>query len=127
MGLHYLNDFILVAKDQGIAQKQKKALRSTFKNLQVPMKQSKLEGPDTCLTFLGIEIDTEKLQLRLKRKKQADLRALLASYMCHTSIQKKEIERILYISLLAKWCGQEDDSCTDYTHCRKSALTQDTW
>ena len=93
-GLHYLDDFILVAKDKGVAQKQKQALLSTFKNLQVPIEQSKLEGPDTCLTFLGIEIDTEKLQLRLPRKKLADLKALLASYMCHASIPKKEIERI---------------------------------
>ena len=93
-GLHYLDDFILVAKDKGVAQKQKQALLSTFKNLEVPIEQSKLEGPDTCLTFLGIEIDTEKLQLRLPRKKLADLKALLASYMCHSSIPKKEIERI---------------------------------
>ena len=35
---------------------------STFERLQVPIEQSKLEGPATCLTFLGIEIDTEHLQ-----------------------------------------------------------------
>ena len=67
---------------------------STFENLQVPIKQSKLEGPDTCLTFLGIEIDTDQLQLRLPHKKLVDLKALLAAYMGHISIPKKEVERL---------------------------------
>ena len=93
-GLHYLDDFVMVAKEHGVALEQKQALLSTFENFQVPMEQSKLEGPVTCLTFLGIEIDTVKLQLRLPRTKLADLKALLATYICHTSIPKKEIERI---------------------------------
>lgn len=29
----------------------------------------KLEGPTTCLTFLGIKVDTEAMELRLPEKK----------------------------------------------------------
>ena len=76
------------------ALRQKQAMRSTFENLQVPIKQSKLEGPDACLTFLGIEIDTDQLQLRLPHKKLVDLKALLTAYMGHISIPKKEVERL---------------------------------
>ena len=67
---------------------------STFENLQVPIKQSKLEGSDTCLTLLGIGIDTDQLQLHLPHKKLVDLKASLAAYMGHTSILKKEMERL---------------------------------
>ena len=93
-GLHYLDDFVLVAGSREEALRQKQAMLSTFENLQVPIEQSKLEGPDTCLTFLGIEIDTDQLQLRLKHKKLVDLKALLAAYMGHISIPMKEVERL---------------------------------
>ena len=93
-GLHYLDDFVLVAGSREEALRQKQAMLSTFENLQVPIEQSKLEGPDTCLTFLGIEIDTDQLQLRLPHKKLVDLKALLVAYMGHISIPKKEVERL---------------------------------
>ena len=36
-----------------------------FTTLGLPLDPSKLEGPGTCLTFKGIEVDTVRLQLRL--------------------------------------------------------------
>ena len=93
-GLHYLDDFVLVTGSREAALRQKQAMLSTFENLQVPIEQSKLEGPDTCLTFLGIKIDTDQLQLHLEDKKLVDLKALLASYIGHISIPKKEVERL---------------------------------
>lgn len=35
----------------------------------VPPAMEKLEGPTTCLTFLGIKVDTEAMELRLPEKK----------------------------------------------------------
>jgi len=93
-GFHYLDDFILVACDRHVAQRQKHILLSTFESLQVPIEPSKLEGPATCLTFLGIEIDTEKLQLRLPQRKLMDLKCSLAANIGCPSIRKKEIERL---------------------------------
>ena len=44
---------------------------------------SKLEGPGTCLTFIGIEVDTVRLQLRLPSDKlerlEEELRAASGS------------------------------------------------
>ena len=57
-GLHYLDDFILVARNLQLALRQKEALLAVFRNLDIPIEVSKLEGPSTCLTFLGIEVDT---------------------------------------------------------------------
>jgi len=64
-------------------------LLSTLERLQVPIEQSKLEGPATCL---GIEIDTEHLQLHLPCKKLVDLKAALAANINWPSIRKKEVE-----------------------------------
>ena len=93
-GLHYLDDFVLVARDMNAALRQKQVLLSTFESLQVPIESSKLEGPATCLTFLGIEIDTERLQLRLPHKKLTDLKSSLAANIGCPSIWKNEVERL---------------------------------
>jgi len=76
--LHYLDDFILVVGDLHTAECQRDTLLSSFAKLQVPIEQSKLEGPSTCLSFLGIEIDTESLQLRLPSSKLSNLKEILA-------------------------------------------------
>ena len=63
--LHYLDDFILVAGSLAEANDQKEVLISICSALGVPLEPTKLEGPSTCLKFLGIEFDTVALQLRL--------------------------------------------------------------
>ena len=88
-GLYYLYDFVLVAGSREEALRLKQAMLSTFENLQIPIEQSKLEGPDTCLTFLGIEIDTDQLQLHLPHEKLVDLKTLLAAYMGNNSSNRR--------------------------------------
>ena len=56
--IHYLDDYVLVAKDREQADYQKAQLISTFTELGVPLEPSKLEGPSQCLSFLGIEVDS---------------------------------------------------------------------
>ena len=74
----------------GKAHFQKDTFTSTFDSLGVPLEYSKLEGPSTCLTFLGIKVDTEALQLRLPRDKLFRLKSEL-SRCCHwRSISKWE-------------------------------------
>ena len=64
--LHYLDDYIVVARD---ATQVKHILVSVFESLGVSMELSKLEGPSTCLVYLGIEVDTKALLLRLPEGK----------------------------------------------------------
>ena len=56
--LHYLDDFIFVSGSFEEADFQKQLLIDTFNTLGVPLEACNLEGPATCLTFLGIEFDT---------------------------------------------------------------------
>ena len=78
----------------GKAHFQKDTFTSTFDSLGVPLEYSKLEGPSTCLTFLGIEVDTEALQLRLPRDKLSRLKSEL-SRCCHRrSISKRELQSL---------------------------------
>ena len=59
--LHYSGDFIFVSVSFEEADSQKQLLINTFKTLGVPLETLKLEGPTTCITFLGTECDAVSL------------------------------------------------------------------
>jgi len=93
-GLHYLDDYIMAAKDYQPAQKE--TLVRTFQTLGVPLEPSKLEGPEICLTFLGIEVDTAPLQLRLPGDKLEKLKQQLKwAISVRRSIPKEELESLV--------------------------------
>ena len=93
--LHYLDDFILVAKRKEDAQHQMSQLVAPFSELGVPLEQSKLEGPSQSLTFLDIEIDTVSCQLRLPREKILRLKEMLSSCIQKISLTKKELQSLV--------------------------------
>jgi len=93
-GLHYLDDFILVADDLHTAECQRDTLFSSFAKLRVPIEQSKLEGPSTCLSFLGIEVITESLQLCLPSSKLSNLKEILAEYIQLRTTAKRNLQRL---------------------------------
>ncbi len=64
----------------------------------------KLAGRATALTFLGIEIDTQSLQLRLPRAKLAELKALVAAWKQREVCTKRELESLTgNYSMRAGW------------------------
>ena len=80
--LQYLDDFLLLGAPA--SPKCAEALRTLLAicgQLGVPVAEEKTEGPLTTLTFLGIEIDTASLQLRLPQEKLQRLAALLNEWM----------------------------------------------
>ena len=92
--LHYLDDFILVSGSLVEASYQKNILISTCRALGVPLEPSKLEGPTTCLQFLGIEFDTVALQLRLPPVKLTRLRAELQSALSKRTMTKHDLQSL---------------------------------
>ena len=69
-------------------------LIQTFDRLGLPVAWEKLEGPTTCLTFLGLEIDSVALELRLPRGKLLELRQTVASWLDRTDCRKRELESL---------------------------------
>ena len=92
--LHYLDDFILVAGSSERADRERSILETMFRTLGVPLEPSKLEGPSTCLTFLGIEVDTVQLQLRLPRDKMARLILELEKAQGRKCLSKSELQSL---------------------------------
>lgn len=62
--------------------------------IQGALELSKLEGPSTCLVFLGIEVDTKALQLRLPEDKLQRLRAELREAIGRKSMTRREIQSL---------------------------------
>ena len=56
-------------------------LLAAFSDLDVPIAEEKLEGPGTVVTFLGVEVDTEAMVLRLSQRKIIVLKELIRTWL----------------------------------------------
>ena len=102
--LYYLDDFIFVTKSLEEAKRNMQTLISTFTSLGVPLEPSKLEGPVNCLTFLGIEMDTVTLQLRLPKDKLRCLKEGLASAEAKNACPSKTFKvSLVSFNMLLRW------------------------
>ena len=102
---HYLDDFITVGppnSDQ--CRRNQTILFDTCKELGVPLAPHKSVGPTTCLVFLGIEIDSRAMELRLPQDKLQALKELLAEWQLRRSAPKNNRNHSWAISTMpAAW------------------------
>ncbi len=108
--LHYLDDFFLTgATSSDECRVAMQTLLQVFEDLGVPVAQEKLEGQTTCLTFLGLEIDSSTMQLRLPTEKLAALQVLIQSWLHRQSRTRRELESLvgsLYFACLVVRSGK---------------------
>ena len=62
--------------------------------LGVPWAEEKAAEPSTCITFWGVEFDTQLMQLRLPQEKQRHLRKLIREWEGRTYAIKKELQSL---------------------------------
>ena len=78
--LHYLDDFYTLGPPNSPAcQNNLDTCLWLFKDWLIPLHPDKLEGPSTCSTLLGIELDSRTLQACLPRDKFECIAAPLES------------------------------------------------
>jgi hypothetical protein len=92
---HYLDDFIILGppgseKCRG----DLTTLLSWTDWLGFPVAEEKMKGPATRITFLGIEIDSEALQLRLPEGKLLALKELITSWRGRRWCLKSELQSL---------------------------------
>ena len=61
----------------------------------MPIALEKCEGPTTCLIFLGIEIDTQALELRLPADKLIRVQTTVREWLGKKAARKRELESLL--------------------------------
>ena len=90
--LHYIDDFLFLSRPgtdecTGILQ----TVLRLCAELGVPLSEEKLKGPGTVLTFLGIELDSDKRQLRLPKEKLQSLLGTVLSWQDKKVCTKREL------------------------------------
>ena len=76
---HYLDDFIIVGPPgSGVCGDNLSVVLDTCSQLGVPVAAEKTVGPATVVTFLGVEVDTVEMELRLPLRKLEKLKELVA-------------------------------------------------
>ena len=70
-------------------------LLRAFVYLGVPLAPAKVEGPLSCLTFLGITLDCIRLEARLPLDKLVEIRSLLTDTVTRRRISQRNLESLL--------------------------------
>ena len=97
--LHYLDDFLTMGRagPRECSQNLDTSLIHTCQSLGLPLKWPKLEGPSTVLIFLGIVLDTERLELRVLEEKLREIKVLITKWQTRKAGKKCEL-----LSLIGK-------------------------
>ena len=100
---HYLDDFITVGRSGSLeCQENLGAMLRTCEATGTPIDPGKTEGPCTTLVFLGIEVDTVAMQLRLPQEKLARLNETLKQWQAKKCCRKRDL--LSLIGVLSHAC-----------------------
>ena len=93
---HYLDDYIVLGPPASSqCQADLQTLESVCGELRVPLASHKSEGPTTCLTFLGIEIDSVVGSLTLPAEKLHRLVSTRENWGDRKECTCKELESLI--------------------------------
>ena len=97
--VHYLDDFFFANSSLDLCQRDMARFVSISEYLGVPLAEDKLVGPVQCITYLGIEIDSVAMTIRLPEDKLANLRRLVQTWVHKNRVLKRDI--LSFIGVLA--------------------------
>ena len=93
---HYVDDFVAVGrKGTEECRRAMDVFKETCQRLGMPLDESKEEGPSEVLTFLGLEIDTVRMEVRLPQEKLSQMRALLKRWRGMRSCKRRDLESLV--------------------------------
>jgi len=90
--IHYLDDFLTMGPPSSpTCQRNLDTLVRICSYLGVPLALEKVEGPATVLPFLGIVLDTVRMEARLPEEKFSKLKEEVSQRLYRTDAKKQEI------------------------------------
>ncbi|XP_033730724.1 uncharacterized protein LOC117320169 [Pecten maximus] len=93
--LHLLDDFLIVTKPEEQADIIMKQFLEIFHTLDIPLAAHKTVGPTTGLEYLGIYLDSDKMEARLPVEKRDRIMDMLKSFQRRKSCTKRELLSLL--------------------------------
>ena len=92
---HYLDDFSLVAPPaSSVCGENLRVALGTCEELGFQVATEKTEGPATTITLLGIEVDSDRLELRLPQAKLLRLRELVGKWRRRKACTKRDLQSL---------------------------------
>ena len=90
--VHYLDDYLTLGSPHSEeCEENLKLITQMCKQLGLPLALEKVDGPTQCLTFLGITLDTVRLEIRLPQDKLQELKSLISRWLSRKKAQKREL------------------------------------
>ena len=96
--IHYLDDFLTMGSAHN-CQRNIQTILNCCSALGIPLKIQKIEGPSRQVTFLGILLDTVKMEIRLPDSKLDQLKNVLLQWRQRTKCKKRELLSLIGNSL----------------------------
>ena len=94
--LHYFDDFFTFGPpNSDIGASRLQALKLAANEIGIPLSPAKCVWPTTCLTFLGIELDSNRMIARLPADKLAELVEILQEWATKKSCKLKERQSLV--------------------------------
>ena len=94
--IHYLDDFLVAGKaNSDSCQKSLNLALRLCRELGVPIMAAKVAGPATTLEFLGLLIDTIRMEISLPGDKLSRLKLLLESWLGRKSCSKHQLQSLI--------------------------------
>jgi hypothetical protein len=94
--IHYLDDFLTMGgKSSPECSHNLDLLIQLCNRLGIPLKWQKLEGPATMLTFLGIVLDTHRMEMRLPEGRLEELKQLITKWMDRKAGKKRDVLSVI--------------------------------
>lgn len=91
--IHYVDDFLIISKTD--RQKELDQFLRILDIMKVLFKESKLEGPSTEITFLGILINTESMSVSVPYKKKKKIKELLTEWSSRRWCYMKDLQSLV--------------------------------
>ena len=92
---HFLDDFITGAASEANCARNLYLLETTCSTLNLPLALHKKEGPATCLTYLGIELDTVAMEMRLPGQKLHRLKHTIQKWVLLRFCKRKQLKSLI--------------------------------
>ena len=96
--MHYLDDYLTAAHSQAEYEANLHQLIIVFGHLGIPLAEEKLEGPSTVIPFLGIVLDSVRLEARLPEDKLSLIKESLGVWLLKTAATKRELLSLIATS-----------------------------
>ncbi len=93
---HYIDDFVAVgSRDTGECARTMAVFKEACEVLGMPLDPAKEEGPAQVITFLGMELDTRSMVVRLPEERLKALKRMLREWRGMKSCTRRELESIV--------------------------------